>query len=240
MEIEGSGANSPEKYLELEWQGVRARAVHPRSERKVIVRPGEALMIMPYARAPRLVTVTDVGAGAPHMRAFAPDLESQMILDSIREERAVALAGLVEYLEENGVVEGRPETFEEHHAMQKYTYLANAFGEPPHYAFDFLENGAYSSDLAIGLYAGEKSGVGAPPFRGNAEAGEAFVQMVQGRGRLTLQAMTFAMRDMRSGTGRSEFVDTMRRERSRYSRRLLEWAYDRVFEARGRLPARDE
>jgi len=234
VEVVGSGAGSPEEYLELEPQEARARATYARAERKVLIRPGEGLMIMPHSRAARLVTVADVDDGALRMPTPMQDQESQLILDSIREERVGTLVKFIEYLEENDVVEGRPQTFEEHHAMQKYTYLANAFGEPPHYTFNFLENGAHSPALAIDLYANLRDGIGMSPFKRNTKAGEQFVQMVRGRGRLTLQAMTFAMRDVRNEVGRNEFVGAMRRERSRYSKRLLEWAFDSVFEAWGR------
>lgn len=172
---------------------------------------------------------------APGMLVPMRAQEARLVLDSIRDERTGTLARLVGYLEENGVVEGRPRTFEERHVVQKYTYLANAFGEPPHYEFAFLENGAYSPALALDLYAKARGGAGATPFEKNPRAGEVFVQMVQGRGRRTLQAMTFAMRDMLLGTGRDEFVGTMLRERGLYDRRLLEWAFDRVSEARERL-----
>ncbi|MDD9809533.1 MAG: hypothetical protein OXU25_06910 [Thaumarchaeota archaeon] len=236
VEVVGSGAGSPEEYLELELepQEARARATYARAERKVLIRPGEGIMIMPHSRAARLVTVADVGDGALRMPTPMQDQESQLILDSIREERVGTLVKFIEYLEENDVVEGRPKTFEEHHAMQKYTYLANAFGEPPHYTFNFLENGAHSPALAIDLYANLRDGIGMSPFKRNTKAGEQFVRMVRGRGRLTLQAMTFAMRDVRNEVGRNEFVDAMRRERSRYSKRLLEWAFDSVFAAWGR------
>lgn len=163
--------------------------------------------------------------------AAAQDQDAQAVLESVREDRVGTLARFVEYLTDNGVVEGWPRAFGEHHAMQKYAYLAGMLGATLHYEFDFLENGAYSADLAIDLYACVRPGSGAPPFKGNAGAGSALVRMVGGRGRLTLQAMTFAMRDMRDGAGREEFVETMCRERGRYGRRMLGWAFDRVFEA---------
>jgi len=240
VEVEVSGAGDPEERLELAPQEPRARAAYARAERRVLVRPGEGLMIMPYARAARLVTIADVGGGAHGAPTPMQAMEGHMILDSIRSERVGTLAEFVEYLRKNDVVGGMPRTFEEHHSMQKYAYLSSALGEPPYYAFNFLENGAYSPTLALDLYAKERGGSGVVPFKGNALAGEEFAQMVRGRGRLALQAMTFAMRDIQNGSGRHEFVETMHRERNRYSRRLLERAFDSILEARGRLGEKNE
>jgi len=240
-ELEVPRGRMPKTSLDLwlpELQGSRARAEQARACR-TLLSPGQGLTTRPRARMSRLAGVYGVGRNAPQMPAPSQSQEARLILDSIREERVGTLARLVGYLEENGVVEGRPKTFEERHVMQKYTYLANAFGEPPHYEFDFLENGAYSASLALDLYAEGRDGVGVTPFRNNADAGSVFVQMVQGRGKRTLQAMTFAMRDIREGVERDEFVDTMHRERSLYERRLLEWAFDRVSESIGRLGAED-
>lgn len=154
-------------------------------------------------------------------------------LPAMHGERIGTLVRLIRYLEENGVMDGTPETFGARHATQKYAYLAGEMGAPVEYRFDFLENGAYSAALATDLYMLERAEGGVPPFGAGDAAGEAFVRLVLGRGRLTLQAMTFAMRDMRAGMGRDEFVRTMARDYSRYSRRLLGWAFDSVLAAAG-------
>lgn len=164
--------------------------------------------------------------------------ENATLLDAIHGERIGTLARLIGYLEENRVMDGVPGTFETRHATQKYAYLAGEMGAPVEYRFDFLENGAYSAVLAADLYMLERAEGGTPPFREDDGAGAAFVRLVLGRGRLTLQAMTFAMRDMRHGVGRDEFVERMAREHGRYSKRLLEWAFDSVLAARNTAPGR--
>lgn len=215
-----------QQSLALPAQAPRTRVAPPH--------PVRALMKSTHAHAEKVAKRPYAVEHARRAPGTVRALEARLILDSIRAERAGTLAKLVGYLEERGVVEGSPRTFEERHAVQKYTYLVNAFGEPPHYEFAFLENGAYSSTLALDLYAKARGESGVTPFEKRPRAGDAFVQMVQGRGRRTLQAMTFAMRSMLLGAERDEFVGAMLRERGRYDRRLLEWAFDRVFEARGR------
>lgn len=158
--------------------------------------------------------------------------ENAALLDAIRGERVGTLVKFIGYLVENGVMGGPPETFGARHAMQKYSYLAGGMGAPIEYRFDFLENGAYSAVLAADLYTLELADGGAPAFR-DANAGAALVRLVRGRGRLALQAMTFAMRDMRAGLGRDEFVEGIERGHGQYSRRLLGWAFDAVLEATG-------
>jgi len=155
--------------------------------------------------------------------------ENTALLDAIHGERVGTLARLIGYLEENRVIDGVPETFEVRHAMQKYAYLAGSLGAQIEYRFDFLENGAYSAALAADLYMLDRADGGTPPFREGDGAAMEFVRLVRGKGRLTLQAMTFAMRALRAGTKRDEFVEKMAREHGQYSRRLLGWAFDSVL-----------
>lgn len=165
------------------------------------------------------------------LEAARGDRENASLLAAIHGERIGTLARLIGYLVENRVMGGIPGTFDARHATQKYAYLAGEMGAPVEYRFDFLENGAYSAVLAADLYMLERAEGGAPPFREGDRAGEAFVRLVAGRGRLALQAMTFAMRDMRGGVRRDEFVERMAREHGQYSRRLLGWAFDSVLAA---------
>lgn len=171
--------------------------------------------------------------GQDLLEAMREERDNASLLAAMHGERIGTLVRLIRYLEENGVMDGTPETFGARHATQKYAYLAGEMGAPVEYRFDFLENGAYSAALATDLYMLERAEGGVPPFGAGDAAGEAFVRLVLGRGRLTLQAMTFAMRDMRAGMGRDEFVRTMARDYSRYSRRLLGWAFDSVLAAAG-------
>lgn len=226
-----------EESLDLRLLVSRRVRVRPAHAHARAARPwsGQEITVALHAYMEGLATAPGLGAGGPDRPRPMRDQGARMFLESMREERVGTLARFVEYLQSNGVVRGSPKTFEEHHAVQKYSYLASALGAPLHYEFDFLENGAYSSDLALDLYAEARPGSGASPFKKNARAGDLLVRMVAGRGKRTLQAMTFAMRDMREGMGRDDFVDIMCRERGLYERRTLEWAFDRVFEARQEL-----
>ncbi|MDD9808459.1 MAG: hypothetical protein OXU25_01320 [Thaumarchaeota archaeon] len=219
-----------EESLDFRLQVLKSARIRPEHAQANAAHPWAWQEIAVSLRAHKagLATVFNLRAGKPDM----PGHGIRTVLESMREERVGTLARFVEYLKSNGVVGGRPKTFEEHHALQKYSYLASMLGAPLHYEFDFLENGAYSSDLALDLYAEARAGSGASPFKKNPRTGEILVRMVAGRGKRTLQAMTFAMRDISEGAERDEFVDTMCRERSLYERRTLEWAFDRVLEAR--------
>lgn len=161
--------------------------------------------------------------------AVRDERENAALLDSIHCERIGTLAKLVAYLEENRAIDGPPETFWIRHAIQKQAYLARALGVQVGYEFEFLENGAYSPVLAADLYMLDRADGGTPPPKQGDPAGTDLLRLVQGRGPLTLQAMTFAMRDIQNGAERDEFVGRMDREYMQYSRRLLEWAFDRVF-----------
>lgn len=212
----------------------RAHDVHAHAKAGSM-RLGQESLAAPLARKAMPAAM----AGWLYAQAIIQNQETRMVLESMREDRVGTLARFIEYLKANGVVEGRPKEFEEHHVLQKYAYLASMLGAPLHYEFDFLENGAYSSDLAIDLYANARPGSGTSPFKKNPKAGVILVRMVSGRGKRTLQAMTFAMRDMLEEVEREEFVDTMCRERGLYGRRMLEWSFDRVFEACAELDGKN-
>lgn len=170
--------------------------------------------------------------------AVRDERENAALLDSIQCERIGTLAKFIAYLEENHAIGDPPRTFWTRHAIQKQAYLAGALGAQVGYEFEFLENGAYSPVLATDLYMLDRADGGRPLLKKGDPAGTALLWLVQGRGPLALQAMTFAMRDIQNGVERDEFVDRMGREYMQYSRRLLEWAFDRVIAVAGDEGAR--
>lgn len=219
------GAASGDRGMRRPWPRARP-GTRPAHAHRASSRPARGVaqgLLYAHAR--------DGQGGQALLEAVRKEREDASLLGAIHGERVGTLVKFIGYLEKNGVIGGAPGTFDARHAMQKYAYLAKDLGAPIEYQFDFLENGAYSAVLAADLYTLELADGGTPAFGKRSGAGEAFVRLVRGRGRLALQAMTFAVRDMRAGVGRGEFVRGVGREHGQYSGRLLGWAYDAVLEA---------
>lgn len=104
------------------------------------------------------------------------------------------LAMFIAYLKENGILED-VEAHRGHHMLHRYAYIAQSLGMRLGYEFDFLETGAFSSDLEVDLFRLGKAGGGTEPFAGNERASAAFLDLVRGRDAKWLQVATFAIRE---------------------------------------------
>lgn len=161
-------------------------------------------------------------AGSHPPRSFSPG--------AVRPERIGTLKKFVKYLQANGLV-GKDESLrsvDAHRTIQKYAYLAKAVGMRLGYDFDFLESGAFSTEMSLDLYRLELAEGGAEPFGGDARASEAFLRLVRGRGKMWLRVATFAVETMDTIRDVDEFVAYVERESSSYDKRTARSAFESV------------
>lgn len=115
------------------------------------------------------------------------------------------------------------------HRIQKYAYIASMLGARLDYKFRFLECGAHSGELALDLHSHRHGRGGDDPFEENPAALDALVGIVHGRRDTRwLQMATFAIRDLRMGESRDEFVRRMLDGRLEYTKRAAVDAFERV------------
>ncbi len=116
------------------------------------------------------------------------------------------LAQFINYLAEKGVMDDTlVNTFDKRHKLQKYVYIAQKLGIRIGYEFDFLENGAFSSDLGIDIYDCDPNGTHLEALNLRTNVSDVFIKMVLGRSTRWLQVATFVLQD-REMTTSAEFA----------------------------------
>lgn len=143
-----------------------------------------------------------------------------------RTELVGTLVKFIAYLKRNGILDD-VEAPGGHHRLHKYAYIAKGLGMRLGYDFDFLENGAFSSDMEVDLFGLDVARGGMEPFAGDAGASREFLGLVRGRGAEWLQVATFAMRDR----GRKGALDGFLRRRHgviKYEKGTVRSAFEAV------------
>jgi len=159
-------------------------------------------------------------------------------LSAMRARRIGSITRFADRLREQGILREGDELdeFFVAHRIQKYAYIASMLGARLDYKFDFLESGAHSEDLALDLHSHRRGRGGDDPFAENPGALGMLVDIVrERRDTRWLQMATFAIRDMRMGETRDEFVERMLDRRLGYTRRAAADAFERVHSHRGAL-----
>lgn len=145
-------------------------------------------------------------------------------------ERRGTLFRLFNYMHRAGVL-GDGDTLdrlEVQNALQKHAYVAQGLGVPLGYRFEFMDNGAFSAELAADIYYRMCAAGGAEPFADDPAASGAFVRLVGGRGAYWLQVTTFALDETRRGESRGDFVGRVRRTNPEYERGMVGQVFDHV------------
>lgn len=164
--------------------------------------------------------------------------EGKLRLGAMRVRRIGSITRFADRLREQGILREGDELdeFFVAHRIQKYAYIASMLGVRLDYKFDFLESGAHSEDLALDLHSYRHGRGGDDPFAGNPGALDMLVDIVrERRDTRWLQMATFAIRDMRMGETRDEFVERMLDRRLGYTRRAAVDAFERVHSHKGVL-----
>ena len=143
-----------------------------------------------------------------------------------RAELVGTLARFIAYLQRNGIM-GDVDAPRGHHKLHKYAYIAKGLGMRLGYRFDFLENGAFSSDLEVDLFRMGMARGGAEPFGGDARRSAAFLELVRDKRAEWLQIATFAMRDRCKEGALEEFL-SRRAGIIKYDRGMAKNAFMRV------------
>jgi len=142
--------------------------------------------------------------------------------------RVGALFALADRLVAEGVLAGALGGMGVQHRLQKCVYIAQRLGARIGYEFDFLANGAFSTELAVdACHRGDARG-GSDPFGGMPGRLERFLVLVRGRTTEWLQLATFAARPADKPSSRGEFVDRVAWNGSGYDRRLAARVFDAV------------
>ena len=149
------------------------------------------------------------------------------------------LASLITRLQRAGLLaDNVATTFEPLHELQKHAYIAKTLGVGLDYEFEFLENGAFSPMLGIDACDLAVAGGTLDPFGGIPGAFETFVALVEGRGRLWLQATTFALRDFELDDTDDEFAARVMHASRMYEKKMLKRVFAHVREHMGKHMAR--
>ncbi len=156
-----------------------------------------------------------------------------------RAAMAGELAGFVAYLANKRIIKGSEsvDTFEGSHRLQKYAYIAKALGMRIGYRFDFIESGAFSTNLAIDAHRLKTANGVIDPFRPETRSSEEFVRLVNDRETEWLQIATFAMRGHGVDGARDSFVKA-KHERMDYDMDMINGVFKEVNEImaeRGRV-----
>lgn len=216
----------------------------------IALRPGEARLLARKAHilhrlgrhgeALEAIELAMDGPGARGPATASPQARSATTGDGQERQRvriamARELAGFIAYLVDSSVVDDAAsvDTFEGSHRLQKYAYIAKALGMRIGYRFDFIESGAYSTDLAVDAHRRKTANVGTERFRPEARASEEFVRLVRGRETEWLQVATFAARGLGTDGARDAFVKA-RHERMDYDMGMINDVFNEVDEIMGK------
>ncbi len=143
--------------------------------------------------------------------------------------KIVMLASLIERLQQADFLEGDLlTTFEAQNKLQKHAYIAKTLGVPLHYEFNFLENGAFSTDMSIDIYETDGIKDTIDPFGQMPGAFETFVDLARGRGSRWLQAITFALRDLELDDTDDEFAARVMHGSRLYEKKMLKRVFAHV------------
>ena len=156
--------------------------------------------------------------------------------------KIVMLASLIKRLQQADLLEGELlTTFEAQNKLQKHAYIAKTLGVPLDYEFNFLENGAFSTDMSIDIYETDGVKDTIDPFGQMPGAFETFVDLARGRGSRWLQATTFALRDLELDDTDDEFAARVMHGSRLYEKKMLKRVFahvhERVRRAGGARPA---
>lgn len=181
------------------------------------------------------VAVLDTTAGANGADLRKANLAGSRLISSfnpgaVKPARIGALKKFVEYLLANGLI-GKGEDLQSvdvHRSIQKYAYIAEGMGMRLGYDFDFLESGAFSTEMSLDLYRLNLAKGGAEPFDGNARASADFLRLVEGKGTMWLRVATFVLQNIDTIRNVDEFARYMERESSIYDKRTVRSAFEQM------------
>ncbi|MDD9808342.1 MAG: hypothetical protein EB832_00185 [Thaumarchaeota archaeon S14] len=144
--------------------------------------------------------------------------------------RRGTLFRLVNHMHRTGILggDGTLDRLEAQNALQKQAYVAQRLGVPLGYAFEFMDNGAFSAGLAADIYYRMCAAGGTEPFAGDPASSGAFARLVGGMGAYWLQVTTFALDGRHAGESRGEFVDRVRRTNPEYEKAMAGQVFDHV------------
>lgn len=147
-----------------------------------------------------------------------------------RAERRGTLFRLFNHMHREGMLggDGTLDRIEAQNALQKQAYVAQRLGAPLGYAFEFMDNGAFSPELAADIYYRMCAAGGVEPFAGSPPSSEAFARLVGARGAYWLQVTTFALDGEHEGESRDEFVDRVRSTNPEYGKKMAGEVFDHV------------
>jgi len=175
------------------------------------------------------------GTAAAHRQApiAATDRQARQ---RARATMARELAGFIEYLVDRRIIEDATavDTVDGSRNLQKYAYIAQSFGMQIGYRFDFIESGAFSTDLAVDAHRRKTANVGMEKFRPETRVSEEFVGLVSGKGEEWLQVATFAARGRGADGALDEFVKA-RHARMDYDMGMIKDVFSEVSESMSRL-----
>lgn len=161
-------------------------------------------------------------AGSHSLGSFRPG--------AVRPERIGTLKKFVGYLQANGLVGKDADlgSIDVQRSIQKYAYIAEGMGARLGYDFDFLESGAFSTEMSLDLYRLDLAMGGADPFEKDARASEAFLRLVGGREKLWLRVATFVVKTIDTIRDVDKFVKYMERESSAYDKQTIRSAFEHI------------
>lgn len=169
--------------------------------------------------------------GVNDAQSSMPEPATAKVVALEQPSNIVMLASLIERLQQAGLLEGDLlTTFEAQNKLQKHAYIAKALGVPLHYEFNFLENGAFSTDMSIDIYDTDGIKDTIDPFGQMPGAFEIFVDLARGRGSRWLQATTFALRDLELDDTDDEFAARVMHGSRLYEKKMLKLVFAHVRE----------
>lgn len=191
-------------------------------------RHGEAMEAVELAMDAPGVPAAREAVASHHAPSAATDKQAQRLA---RAAMGRELAGFVAYLVNKRLIKGPTsvDTFEGSHRLQKYAYIAKAFGMRIRYRFDFIESGAFSTNLAVDAHKLRTSSCVVDPFMPEARTSEEFVRLVNDRETEWLQIATFGMRDHGVDGARDSFVKA-KHERMDYDMEMIYGVFREVNE----------
>jgi len=184
-------------------------------------------------------------AGMPGARPAGACCVGRMLPSAIPEEAAIkgtlaksaegarrrgTLFRLINHMHGAGILgdHGTLDRLEAQNALQKQAYVAQRLGVPLGYEFEFMDNGAFSAELAADVYYRMCAAGGAEPFADDPASSETFARLVKGMGTYWLQVTTFALDAAHGGESREEFVGRVRRTNPEYDGGMAGRVFDHV------------
>ncbi|MDD9818172.1 MAG: hypothetical protein OXU61_08595 [Gammaproteobacteria bacterium] len=170
------------------------------------------------------------GKGLGETRVVGSDSLASFRPGAVRPARIGTLKRFVGYLQANGLVGmgADPRSVDVQRSIQKYAYIAEGMGASLGYDFEFLESGAFSTEMSIDMYRLDLARGGKDPFEGDADASEAFLQLVGEKGKMWLRVATFVIKTMGTIHDVDAFVKYMEREGPMYDKRTVRNAFERI------------